>query len=186
MRFVRSRLLLGVGAWMVGATSATFGSLYAVGQLGNSLLSVPTRQMSVAMVNADLERENSQQAAPLDTARPLNVERHGDAGDARRAAHTRKASATPGQSAPPQPSSSAGVLLTSPDGSADAVCGAGGAYLLWWIAQPGFEGDDVVRGPAAVAKVVFRGATGGGIELRVSCSGGVPVKQLVNIRWRDE
>jgi hypothetical protein len=71
-------------------------------------------------------------------------------------------------------------LLTSPDGSAEAVCQAGGAYLSYWSPQPGFEIDDVVRGPAAVASVTFQG-TSGGIDMNVSCHGGVPVKRLVNL-----
>ena len=185
MRFVRSRLLLGVGAWLLGATSATVGSLYAVGQLGNSLLALPSTQLSVAMVNADLAHESSQQAQPLATAPPLNVKRRGALGDADHAARGKKTQTTPSQSASPQPSTSAGVLLTSPDGSADAVCGSGGAYLIDWTIQPGFEADDVVRGPAPVASVVFRGPSGG-IKLRVSCVGGVPFKRLVSVGWHDE
>jgi hypothetical protein len=178
-------LLLGVGAWLLGATSATVGSLYAVGQLGNSLLAVPSRQMSVAMVNADLAHQSSQQAQPLGTAPPLNVERRGGLGDSDHAARGKKTRVAPSQSPSPEPSSPTGVLLTSPDGSADAVCGTGGAYLLYWSPQPGFEADDVVRGPALVASVVFR-SPGSGIRLRVSCAGGVPVKRLVNVGWHDE
>jgi hypothetical protein len=68
-------------------------------------------------------------------------------------------------------------VLTSSDGSAAAVCQPGGAYLVYWSPEPGFEIDDVVRGPAAVASVVFRNDSGG-IVLRVSCRDGVPVKSL--------
>jgi hypothetical protein len=70
-------------------------------------------------------------------------------------------------------------LLTSPDGSAEAVCMAGGAYLSYWTPQPGFEIDDVMRGPAAVASVTFQDSSGG-ITMNVSCHGGVPVKRLEN------
>lgn len=73
-------------------------------------------------------------------------------------------------------------MLTSPDGSAEAVCTANGAYLSYSIPQSGFEVDDVVQGPAAIASVTFRGSTGG-IEMKVSCHGGVPVKRLVNVGW---
>lgn len=174
MRTVRSRVLLGVGAWLLGAVSATAGSLYAVGQLGNSLLAVSTKQMSVAMVNADLAHEDARQAAPLPTA--THKARHHQRVKAHRHGHdeTSPASSPPG--------SSAGVLLTSPDGSAEAVCTVGGAYLSYWSPQSGFEVDDVVRGPAAVASVIFRGASGD-LKMNVSCHGGVPVKRLVNAGW---
>jgi hypothetical protein len=172
MRTVRSRVLLGVGAWLLGATSATAGSLYAVGQLGNSLLAVSTKQMSVEMVNSDLAQENSRHPVPLPSSTQPSGPRH------------IKKSATPGHSASPGTSSSAGTLLTSPDGSAEAVCTTSGAYLSYWSPQPGFEVDDVVRGPAAVASVIFRGASGG-IKMNVSCDGGVPVKRLVNAGWSD-
>lgn len=177
MRTVRSRVLLGAGAWLLGAVSATAGSLYAVGQLGNSLLAVPTGQMSVAMVNADLAHEDARQAAPLPTA-THKAGQH-QRGRARRLGHDETSPASS-----PSPSSSAGVLLTSPDGSAEAVCTVGGAYLSYWSPQSGFEVDDVVRGPAAVASVIFRGASSG-IKMDVSCHGGVPVKRLADVSWGD-
>ena len=175
MRTVRSRVLLAVGAWLLGVVSATAGSLYAVGQLGNSLLAVSTKQISVAMVNADLARENARpaQQPPHSTRRPSD-DRHKVA---RKPVHI-KASPSPSQSASPVASPPAGTLLTSPDGSAEAVCTAGGAYLSYWSPQPGFEIDDVMRGPAAVASVTFQSDTGG-IDMNVSCHGGVPVKRLV-------
>jgi hypothetical protein len=183
MRTVRSRVLLGVGAWLLGATSATAGSLYAVGQLGNSLLAVSASQMSVANVNADLAREQANRAASLPTA--TDQPKDHDRARASKPGHLKK---TPASSPSPTatPSSSRGVLLTSPDGSAEAMCTSAGAYLSYWYSPPGFEADDVVRGPAAVASVIFRAASGGGIKMIVSCDGGVPVKQLVNVRWRDE
>lgn len=180
MRTVRSRVLLGVGAWLLGATSATAGSLYAVGQLGNSLLTVPARQMSVAMVNADLAHEDAQRAVPLPTA--TSRSRQHKRARVSRSGHALKAPAS-SPSATQAPSSSAGVLLTSPDGSAEAMCTSAGAYLSYWSPQSGFEADDVMRGPAVVASVIFRGISGG-IKMKVSCSGGVPVKRLVDLGWR--
>ena len=176
MRTVRSRVLLGVGAWLLGAASATAGSLYAVGQLGNSLLAVSTKQISVAMVNADLAREEARRSEPL--PHPT----HSASPHRRKVAHKpahHKSLPSPSQSVSPVASTSAGTLLTSPDGSAEAVCTPTGAYLSYWTPQPGFEIDDVMRGPAAVASVTFQGDAGG-IIMSVSCHGGVPVKRLVN------
>jgi hypothetical protein len=179
MRTVRSRVLLGVGAWLLGATSATAGSLYAVSQLSNSLLAVSTKQISVSMVNAALAQENARSTAPAPTAGHKSSDHRGKPWG--KHGHS-KSSAAPSQSPSPPPSSSDGVLLTSPDGSAEAVCTAKGAYLAYSIPQSGFEVDDVVQGPAAIASVTFRGSTGA-IEMKVSCRGGVPVKRLVNVGW---
>ena len=65
-------------------------------------------------------------------------------------------------------------MLESADGSVTATCEPGGAYLIYWVPDQGFEADDVVRGPAAVASVVFQNTTSS-IVMRVSCSGGQPV-----------
>jgi hypothetical protein len=70
------------------------------------------------------------------------------------------------------------VLLGSPDGSADAVCQAGKAYLIYWTPEQGFEAEDVIRGPAAVAQVVFQNNFGMGVTLQVTCRNGVPVKHV--------
>jgi hypothetical protein len=155
--------------------------LYAVGQLGNSLLSVPTKQMSVAMVNADLAHEDSRRASPLPTATPTPRHPRHQKARTRRPRHAQTAPSR-SQTASPTPASSPGTLLTSADGSAEAVCTASGAYLAYWSPQQGFEANNVVRGPAAVAKVTFSNGSSG-IEMKVSCSGGVPVKHLVDVGW---
>ncbi len=54
--------MLGVSAWLLGALSATAGSLYAVDQLGQGLLEQHAGQISMAMVNAELAQENVSQA----------------------------------------------------------------------------------------------------------------------------
>jgi hypothetical protein len=168
---VRSRVFLAIAAWLLGACTATAGSLYAVGQLGNSLLAVPSKQLSVTMVNAALARESRQPGGHPSPSREATHK-------PRR--HLRKHPSVPVTPTPtptPTPSSPAGVLLTSPDGTAVAVCGTQGAYLDYWSPEPGFEADDVNRGPAAVASVLFRGSDNG-ILMRVTCQNGTPVKHL--------
>src|SRR5260370_38809415 len=51
--------MLGVGAWLLGAVSATAGSLYAVDQLGKGLFEQHAGRISVAVVNAELAQANS-------------------------------------------------------------------------------------------------------------------------------
>lgn len=177
---MKSRVLLGAGAWLLGATSATAGSLYAVGQLGHGLLAVPTKQLSVAVVNADLAREkvpreNVTKAVASPRRSKTRPARHQTA----RPHPTSRTSTEPARSTSPAPRSDSAIVLTSPDGSAAAVCEPGGAYLVYWSPQPGFEADEVRRGPSAVASVVFGNASGG-ILMKVACRDGVPVKYLSN------
>jgi hypothetical protein len=82
-------------------------------------------------------------------------------------------SPSPAQSSASPPNST-GKLLVSADGSVMATCESAGAYLQYWYPDPGYEADDVVRGPAAVASVVFQNTTSG-LVMQVSCSGGKPI-----------
>jgi hypothetical protein len=169
---VRSRILLGASAWLLGAVSATAGSLYAVGQLGHGLLAQPGQQVSAAMVKSELARENADPPRPSPSPS---------------AASTRSPSPSPSRTqsrirvrhpSKPQPTAAASVLLSSSDGTAAAVCEKGGAYLVYWSPQQGYEADYVVRGPRPVASLVFRNSSGNGVVMRVSCRNGAPVEQL--------
>src|ERR1022692_2236540 len=51
MASVHARIVLAVGAWLLGAGAATGGSLVAVSLLGRSLAAPPTQQLTVAAVN---------------------------------------------------------------------------------------------------------------------------------------
>lgn len=157
------RVLLGVGAWVLGATTATGGSMYAVDRIGQDLFAQQSTQVSIAAVNAELARERSDPAMSAPSTAPPGGKRHGG---------------QPGTSKPSSPS----VLLVSPDGSAAAVCEAGGAYLQYWSPQQGYEADHVARGPAPVAQVTFRGGNGG-VVLRVTCQAGLPVKHVSALPW---
>ena len=77
----------------------------------------------------------------------------------------------------PAASSASGTQLDSPDGSVMAQCLPAGAYLLYWWPNQGFQADEVHRGPAPFATVIFRGA-GNSIGVHVSCRGGTPVERL--------
>jgi hypothetical protein len=166
---VRSRFLIGAGAWLLGAVTATTGSMIAVGALAHGLLSPQTQLLAGAPSGADLDAGDS----PTSTA---------------------SASISPGPSASsaepsPGPSPVAGgaapqsaapMLLTSADGSVLASCQSGGAYLVYWSPDQGFTADDVTRGPASVASVTFSN-TAGGVVMRVSCPSGTPVAHVFSI-----
>jgi hypothetical protein len=58
-----------------------------------------------------------------------------------------------------------------------ATCQPGGAYLQYWIPAQGFSADDVIRGPAATARITFQQLTTE-LTMTVSCSSGRPVAQV--------
>jgi hypothetical protein len=169
---VSSRFLVGVGAWLLGAVTATTGSMIAVDQLAHGLLGSPVQQLSGSSA-ADLEAGDS----------PLSPSPTASAGDSASAgqpvAHvTHAASASPAASAGAAAAQSpVGTLLESGDGSVMAICQPAGAYLLYWSPDQGFQADQVYRGPAAIASVTFRGSAGS-ILMQVSCPAGTPVARL--------
>jgi hypothetical protein len=164
---VRSRILIAVGAWLLGAVTATAGSLLAVSQLGLGLASSSTsQQLTSSAVNSALAREKSEQPASA-SDRPLHTPATVPAGHAAHAVHP------DAQRSPAAPTSPPGTLLTSTGGTVLATCQAAGAYLLTWSPQQGFEALDVVRGPAAVVSVRFASQLDS-VTARVTCNGGVP------------
>jgi len=169
---VSSRFLIGLGAWLLGVVTATTGSMIAVSHLAHGLLSAQAQQLGGTAVNTDSDRsaDHAHSTPPVShspTARASTP--------AARVTHSAKPapSPSPAQSSAPPPSSS-GKLLVSADGSVMATCEAAGAYLQYWYPDQGFEADDVVRGPAAVASVVFQNRTSA-LVMQVSCSGGTPI-----------
>ena len=65
------------------------------------------------------------------------------------------------------------TVLSSQGGTVVADCRPGGAYLVSWSPDPGYESGTVIRGPVAMARVTFN-STANSVTVMVSCSGGVP------------
>jgi len=170
---VSSRFLVGVGAWLLGAVTATTGSMIAVNELAHGLLGPQTQQLGETTVSADLvggARSLSPSPAAsgfgkASASKPAAKVRHSP-----RSSPSTTASGTASQSP-------AGTFLESDDGSVTATCQSAGAYLLYWSPNQGFQADNVHRGPAAVTSVTFRGPAHS-VVMRVSCSAGTPVAQL--------
>ena len=168
---MRSRVLIAVGAWLLGALAATGGSLYAVAQLGHGLIEQHTKQVTVAMVNAELAQDSS--AHTIGPALSLSpTVSH---------AATAPRSGSKHSAAPPVTYSS--KVFTSDGGTASATCGPGGAQLHWEIPVNGFEVSRLEPGPSAVASVTFTNSSGG-VSMKVTCStSGVPVEQVSAFGW---
>ena len=180
---MRTRILIGIGAWLLGVATATGGSLLVVSRLGEGIAGSPGQQLTVSMVNRALASETAEKPAPVPSIRL-----GGTATPITRPA-TPPPSALPSASPIPQPTSgtggtgstsgtggtggTGGTVLTSSGGTVVAGCQAADAYLLSWSPQQGYEAGGVVRGQAATAQVVFTSDTRV-VTMVVSCSGGVP------------
>lgn len=158
---VHTRILI-AGAWLLGATTATVGSLWAVSELGQGIIGQSTQQLTSAAVNRALANEA---AEPSGSPEP-------SPGPARAAA-----SLAPDPSPSRIPShaqtTSSGTLLTSSGGNVVATCLSAGAYLLSWSPQQGYATSSVARGPATAATVVFQSSQTA-VTMVVTCHGGVP------------
>src|SRR5262249_30991795 len=154
---VRSRVLIAAGAWLLGAVTATGGSLYAVAQLGQGLIEQHTKQVTVAMVNAELAQDGSARTAIPSPAVSPQVSQ----------AATKPRSDPTHHAAPTVTSSR--QWFNSEDGWAWASCGPNGAQLLSYSPANGFDIHHVETGPSAVASVTFTDSSGG-VTMKVTCS----------------
>jgi hypothetical protein len=177
---VRSRVLITASAWLLGALAATGGSLLAVDQLGHGLLEQHTKQVSVAMVNAELALENSERAAQAQTA-SQSPSPSPAAGSSSHKAHG--ATTIHIKKAAPPIIRDTGKLLTSAGGTAVATCQNGRARLLYWSPAQGFAVSRVEPGPGSVASVAFTDSSGG-VVMHVACGpAGVPVPHTATFLW---
>jgi hypothetical protein len=164
-----TRALLAVGAWLLGVVGATAGSLVAVSLIGQSITGPSAQQLTVTAINRALAGagQNAGQNPPAASPGPSVSARP------RPPAPSRHRPAVPAPSAPASTPPPAGTLLSSAGGSVLAACQKGGVYLISWSPQPGYEADDVIRGPGITARVLFMAGIRG-VRMVVSCTGSVP------------
>ena len=171
------RILAGLGAWLLGAGTATAGSLLAVSLLGQGIADTQGQQLTAAAVNRALARE----AQEASQSSPQAVPPPDPAASAPRAAVVRPsvtqpapAEATPAASsaaASPSPQAAGGTVLMSQGGTVLAECRSAGVYLVSWSPTQGYEATGVTRGPAATARVVFE-SDANSVTMVVSCPDG--------------
>jgi hypothetical protein len=174
---VHRRILFGVVAWLLGAATATAGSLLAISLLGQGITGNSGQLLTQDAVTRALASQAAE--APPSTAASETV---GPAASAP-ARTAPAASATPSATDVPAPGqgaatgtaspSSDGTVLTSAGGEVVASCQAAGAYLVSWSPLQGYEVGSVNRGPAATARVTFE-STAQRVTMMVSCAAGVP------------
>jgi len=180
---VHMRILAGVGAWLLGAGTATAGSLLAVSLLGQGIAESQGQQLTVAAVKSALARE-AQEGTPAgaQTARPPVPTSTVTRSAVSRPSVTQPAltapsvtpSATPAvsqASASPSPQAAVGTVLTSQGGTVVAECRPTGVYLVSWSPTQGYEATGVIRGPAVTAHVIFE-SDANSVTMAVSCPDG--------------
>ena len=200
MAGVKVRVTAGVGAWLLGATTATGLSLFAVSHLGTDVSGTQGSTLSDQDVNraladaatpppassapsaptgsADSGSNTAGPAAPsTPTATPPSGKTSTDAGSAppsEASASTSQGSAT---STGQQAGTSAQRRLFGPGGQVVAQCQGKLVYLVSWSPAQGFQtGPQIQRGPAQVATVVFvDAALQRPWSMHVFCDNGTPV-----------
>jgi eukaryotic-like serine/threonine-protein kinase len=183
---VHRRILFGVTAWLLGAATATAGSLLAISLLGQGITGNSGQLLTQDAVNKALASEATE-ASPPDSpaaaatgkpAMPAATPAGSPSAAPATASATSAALATPpgqGQvtaTATP-PAAGDGTVLTSSGGEVVASCQAAGVYLISWSPLQGYEVGGVARGPAATARVTFASNVYR-VTMVVSCSAGVP------------
>ncbi len=163
---MRTRIVIGAGAWVLGAAAATAGSLLVVSELGEGISGSPSGQQSTA---AALSRAQASQAAAQPSSSPGQRSASGAGGTSK----TSGAGGTSGSGGAGGTNGASGTILTSSGGTVMARCEPAGAFLQSWSPQVGFQESSVARGPATTARVVFTsGATT--VTMVVSCASGAP------------
>lgn len=160
---VRAKILIAFSAWLLGAVTATGGCLMAVSLLGDGfgVSGSSSQQLTIAAVNKALAAAR-QERSPARSASPS------------RASRARRRHAHAAQQTPTQSAASAGTVFSSPAGTVVAICESAGAYLLSWSPAQGYAVQQVNRGPAAGASVVFATDTNE-MSMHVVCHSGTPV-----------
>ena len=193
------RILAGVGAWLLGAGTATAGSLLAVSLLGQGIADTTGQQLTTAAVNQALAREAREasqagQAGFQPASAPTPTSRVTRAATPRpatpRPAGASATSTAPSATVSPDPAPAggtvpAGTVLTSHGGTVLAECRPAGAYLVSWSPVPGYEATSVVRGPAVTARLVFE-SDANTVTMTVTCpdgTAGVPVAASHTHSW---
>jgi hypothetical protein len=157
---MRTRIVIGAGAWLLGAAAATAGGLLVVSELGEGISGSPASQQS--SVAAAVQAQASQAAAQPSLSPTPRSQRS-----------TGAQSGTSGAGGSGSTASTSGTVLSSSGGTVVAQCATTGVFLLSWSPQQGFAASSVVRGPATTARVVFT-TTASRVTMVVSCASGVP------------
>lgn len=183
------RILAGLGAWLLGAGTATAGCLLAVSLLGQGIAASPGQQLTAAAVNQALAREAREASDAGTGTAPPPVRTPPVTSPAATSPAASPATLAPtvpsATTATPRPAAApaTGTVLTSWGGTVLAECRLAGTYLVSWSPAPGYEASDVIRGPASTARVVF-GSDANSVTVTVTCPDGAAGAPVASSRIR--
>ena len=183
---VHRRILFGVAAWLLGAATATAGSLLAISLLGQGITGDPGQLLTQDAVTRALASEAADASPPPVTAPSRQVASPSasatPAASGTSTPHAPDPATAPASGATPA-AANGGTVLTSAGGEVVASCQSADAYLISWSPLQGYEVDGVIRGPAVTARVTFGpttvSPTAAEVIMLVSCSAGVPQGRVV-------
>jgi hypothetical protein len=173
---MRSRLLVGASVWLLGVAVATGGSMLAVSGLTRGPFGSGARQLTQTTVGSNLagyQAHGGKRGSPRPSAATGD-----DNDDEETGSYGRPGVIAMPRSTPSRPSpGSGGSLLVSQGGSVMASCQSGRAYLQYWSPNQGYRSDDVFRGPALQASLVFESFRSA-LRVLVTCKGSRPVAHV--------
>jgi hypothetical protein len=172
---MRSRLV-GASVWLLGAAIATAGSMLAVSGLTHGLFGSGAQPLTQTIVGGNLagyQAHGGQRSSPRPGAATGDENDDEETGSYGRSRVIAMPSATPSRPS----SGSGGSLLVSRGGTVMASCQSGRAYLQYWSPNQGYRSDDVFRGPALQASLVFERFRSE-LQVVVTCRGSRPIAHL--------
>jgi hypothetical protein len=147
--------LTSIAAWTLGVVAAVSVGLVALAMIGSGLTANPVQPLS-----QDMGDQPPLTAAGSPSSHPSS----------------RPTQPSPTSSAEPRTDDTQ-RLTTTRGGTVVAKCHGDEAYLLYWSPAQGFAVQEVLRGPARVARVTFKGM-GREIKISVSCVANVPQSDI--------
>ena len=173
---MRSPLLVGASAWLLGAAIATGGTALAVGGMTHGLFGSGAQQLTQTTLGSNLagyHAHGGKRGSPQPSAATGDENDDEETGSSGQPGVKAMPPATPSRPRPRSGSS----LLVSQGGSVMASCKSGRAYLQYWSPNQGYRSDDVLRGPARQASLVFE-TFRSELQMLVTCRGSRPVAHL--------
>jgi hypothetical protein len=172
---MQRRVAAGVGAWVIGAVSATALSLLAVSVFGRDAAS----SRGPVLSQEDIARAlaSATDAPPVAASTPVAPMAPATSPSATGGPDAPAASAPPSPSgATPTPTTASTVTRALPSFAGTVVvrCQGSQVYLESWSPAQGFQVAGTQRGPGRIAAVDFTGPEGQVVK-RYACYGGVPV-----------
>jgi hypothetical protein len=164
-RVLNRRLLVSTLAWVGGACAAVLVAMLALSLIGDGLGAGQAQPLSAEAAGPE---------RPLPTPGVPSL----DGGPS--PSRTPAATSASLSSHPPQ---AVTRLLTSSGGTAVARCVEDRVYLVSWSPAQGYRADEVLRGPARVARVSFESSRRE-VTIEARCGSDGPVAK-VYVGWND-